>query len=93
MSATGVAKIQATAEVETAAIQGTAQVETKWWFVSALLPIFALPYAIYDAKAVLWDNIIMQGHGYTPPLHGSLDTINWIIVTGLFMYGGMKYGR
>lgn len=49
--------------------------------------MFAVPYAIYDAKAVLWDNVVMQGRGYTPALHGSLDTINWIIVTGLFMYG------
>ena len=83
------AKIQANAEVETAAIQGTAAVEQKWWFVAVLLPAFAFPYVIYDGKAVLWDNVIMGGHGYTPPLHGSLDTINWIIVAGIFMYGGI----
>jgi hypothetical protein len=78
------------AAVEEASIAATAQVETKWWFVAALIPIFALPYAIYDGKAVLWDNIIMQGHSSTPALHGSLDTLNWVIVTGLFLHAITK---
>lgn len=80
------AKIQAEAQVETASIEGMSAVERTWWFVAALLVCFALPYVIYDGKAVLWDNVVLGGHGYTPPLHGSLDTINWIIVSGLFLH-------
>lgn len=85
-------KLTTEAATEQVQINAVASVEKKWWFVALLLPMFAIPYGIYDAKCVVWDNVIMGGHSSTPALHGSLDTINWIIVTGLFMYG-FKYAR
>lgn len=79
-------KIQAQAQVETAAIQGMSAVEVKWPFVAMLLVLFALPVGIYDAKAILWDNVIMNGTTATPALKGSLANLNWIIPTGLFLH-------
>ena len=85
-----ITKLQTTAQVEVAGIQGMSAVEKQWWFVSLLLPAFAIPYAIYYGKIVFWDNVWMNGHASTPPLHGSADTVGWIVVTGLFMYGFKK---
>lgn len=78
--------MNAQAEEETAAIQGMSAVEVKWPFVAMLLVLFALPVGIYDAKCILWDNIIMHGTVSTPALKGSLANLNWIIPTGLFLH-------
>jgi hypothetical protein len=79
-------KLQTATQVEVASISGIASVERRWWFVSALIPAFAIPYALYYGKVVAWDNVWMNGHSSTPALHGSADTVGWIIVTGLFLH-------
>lgn len=88
------AKIQADAQVETASIQGMAQVETKWWFVSACIVGYALIFLSYDAKVVVWDNLLspyFYGHtGFTPALKGSVDWVHRIVITGLFLHAVAK---
>lgn len=82
-------KLQTAAQVDVESIKETGQVETKWWFVAALIPAFALPYAAYYGKIVFWDNVWMNGLSSTPALHGSADTVGWIVVTGIFLHGAI----
>ncbi len=77
------------AAVQEATITGTAAVEQRWWFVAALIPAFSIPYVAYYGKIVLWDNVLMGGEASTPALHGSADTVGWIVVTGIFLHGAI----
>ena len=65
-------------------------VEQKWSFVAWLIPIFALPYAVWTWKAVFWDKIIEGGHTATDPLNGSLGAAYWIIISGIFLHAISK---
>lgn len=85
------------ATVSAARIEATGAVEQKWWFVAALMDLFAIPYAIYIWKAVAWDKVIAPHLSWchhacatTDPVNGYLMTVFGIIVTGLFMYGIIK---
>jgi hypothetical protein len=83
------AKITADAEVDVASTQAMASVENRWWFVSAMIVLFAMPFAVYDCKAVLWDNIIAPAfhiQASTPPLKSTLDYIHRIVVVGIFLH-------
>lgn len=79
------AVVQANASVETAAIVGTASVERQWWFVSAAVAAFAMIFIPYDFKAVVWDNVVMNGTTSTPALHGDLEWVHLTVVGGLFL--------
>ncbi|MDE1830259.1 MAG: hypothetical protein KGI25_08050 [Thaumarchaeota archaeon] len=83
-----IAVVQAQAAVETAAIGATASVEQKWWFVAAMLPIFALPIAAWEWKVVVWDKLFKLG--VTDPLTGDIGNLAMIIVAGLFMHAVIK---
>ena len=83
--------------IAAARIEGFSTVESKWWFVAALMDLFAIPYAIYIWKAVAWDKVIAPHLSWchhacatTDPISGYLMTVFGIIVTGLFMYGIIK---
>lgn len=75
---------QAQAGVETTAIQSTASIETRWWFVAAIISLWAMVFLIYDAKLVLWDKVL--GLGVTDPLSSELTTVHLTIVGGLFLH-------
>lgn len=81
-----VAEVQAKSTVDVASIQGEAAVQTRWWFVPACTAIFALIFIPYDFKAVVWDNVIMNGTTSTPALHGDLQWIHLTVVSGLFLH-------
>ena len=86
---TETAKVQAGAAVETESIKATAAVETKWWFVAALIPLFAIPYVIYVWKAIAWDKVIGPWFGYhnrTDLINGPLGWVFTTIVVGLFLH-------
>lgn len=86
ISNTKIAEVQADTTVRTTEINAVASVERTWWFVALALFLFALIFVIYDAKAVLWDNIIMGGTTSTPELRGNLGLIHLTVVGGLFMH-------
>ena len=86
VSGAEIAQAQGTAQVETAAIQGTAAVEQKWSFVAWLIPAIALPVIVYEWKAILWDNVIMNGTTSTPALHGAMANIPLLVISGLFLH-------
>lgn len=65
------------------------QVQTKWWFVAAIPPLFALPFVIYCWKAIAWDKVIMNGATSTDPITGTLGTVFIMIVTFYFAKGFM----
>lgn len=93
MSSTETAKITAEAQVETASIQGFAEVETKWWFVSVMIPIFALPYAAWTWKAIVWDKLIEHGQTTTDSLGNATSPLAVgysIILGGLFLHSLVK---
>lgn len=83
------ARTGTTRDVAVAAIQATASVENRWWFVAALIPAFALPFVIYDWKAVVWDNIVLGGQGSTPALGGTLNWVHITVVSSIFVHGIM----
>jgi len=87
------AKVEAEAGVATASIQATEQVESKWWFVAALIPAIALPFAIYIWKAVAWDKVIgpmFDVHSSTDPINGPLGTVFIVVIGGLFFHSFMS---
>jgi len=92
VSNTEIAKVNADAAVDTASIVGTAAVEQRWWFVSAMIPMFALPMAIYTAKIVLIDKIIAPIYHWkgawatTQPLTGTVGVVYTTVVIGLFLH-------
>lgn len=86
-------QIRAEEDVTTTAIKETSAVEQKWWFVSALIPAFALPYAIYAWKAIVWDKVMgpMFGfHDVTDVIGGDLGKAMLIIIPGLFLHVWIK---
>ena len=87
------AKTGATRDVAVAAIQAAEAVQTRWWFVAALIPAWALPFVIYDWKAVVWDNIVMGGEASTPALVGTLNWVHITIVASIFAHGIMDSFR
>lgn len=85
IAGTETAVAQANAQIETAAIVGAASVERQWWFVSAAVAAFAIIFIPYDFKAVVWDNVFMNGATSTPALHGDLEWVHLTVVGGLFL--------
>ena len=86
------AEITTGAAVDEASITATAEVEKTWWFVSLMIVLFALPFALYTFKGVAWDNVIaplfhLKGAwATTPPLKGTYEWIYRIVVTGIFLH-------
>lgn len=70
-----------------AIIQMQEAVQTKWAFVAAVPPLFALPFVLYIWRAVVWDNVVLGGEGSTPALHGDLQTIFIMILSYYFIKG------
>ncbi len=87
-------KLTTEAAVEEESIKGMAQVETKWSFVAFMIPLFALPYALWTMKAVGWDKVLGPMFGYvhstTDALNGDLSKAYWIIITGIFLHAMAK---
>lgn len=82
-------KLTTEAAVDEASITSMAQVETKWSFVALMIPLFALPYAVWTIKAVAWDKVVgpMMGfHSSTDVLAGDLSKAYWIIISGIFLH-------
>lgn len=77
-------KLNVDRDTAVALINMQAQVQTKWWFVAAVPPLFAVPYIAYTWKGVLWDNVIMDGSASTPALHGTLSVVYLMVVTYYF---------
>lgn len=83
---TYMARTGANKEMAIAAIQAAASVQNRWWFVAVLIPIFALPFAAYIWKALVWD--MMLGLGTTPSIND--PTLHWVfitVVTSIFVHG------
>lgn len=74
-------------DVAVAIIQEQEAVQTKWWFVAAIPPLFALPYVLYTWKAVFWDKVVTGGTTSTDPINGTLGTVFIMIVTFYFVKG------
>jgi hypothetical protein len=62
-------------------------VQTKWWFVAAIPPLFALPFVIYVWRAIAYDKVWMNGTTSTDPINGSLGTVFIMIVSFYFIKG------
>lgn len=71
-------------------------------FLMFLVGGFALPWMVYQAKAVAWDNVIYpifatcarpdawgQCYGYTPPIGGTVGEWAGVIIAGIFGTGGV----
>lgn len=62
-------------------------------FLMFLVGGFAVPWMVYQAKVVLWDNIIhpifWTGYGYTPPIGGTVGQWAGWIIGGIFGTGGV----
>jgi hypothetical protein len=89
VASTETAKITTEAQVEETSIQTMGAVEQKWSFVAWMIPLFALPYAIWTIKAVGWDKVIGPVFGYnstTDALNGDLSKAYWIIISGIFLH-------
>ena len=90
VSSTEITKLQTEAAVDETSITSMAAVETKWSFVAMMIPLFALPYALWTMKAVGWDKVLgpMLGytHSTTDALNGDLSKAYWIIITGIFLH-------
>lgn len=85
-----VAQIGCDQATAVAIIQMQGQVQTKWWFVAIIPPLFALPYVLYVWRAVVFDNVIMDGATSTPALGGTLATVFIMVVTFYFAHGMSK---
>jgi hypothetical protein len=82
-------KLTTQAAVDEASITSMAQVETKWSFVALMIPLFALPYAVWTIKAVGWDKVVGPMMGFnssTDALNGDLSKAYWIIISGIFLH-------
>lgn len=82
-----VTKLQVNEAQAAAIIEMEQAVQTKWWFVAAIPPLFAVPFVAYLWRAVLYDNVIMDGATSTPPLHGDLQTIFVMVLSFYFIKG------
>jgi hypothetical protein len=81
------AKTGATRDVAVAAIQASGSIATRWWFVAAIIPLWAFPFIVMDWKIVLYDVLWMNGQASTPALRGTLDWVHVTIVASLFVHG------
>lgn len=82
-------QITAEADVSKTSIEGISAVEQKWGFVAAMIPIFAMPYALYTWKAIVWDKVvgsIFNFHDTTDPISGPLGWGYTIILPAIFMH-------
>lgn len=85
-----VAKTGASRDVALGVIQMQQAVQTRWWFVAAIPPMFAMAFVVYVWKAVVWDNVIMAGATSTPALNGTLGTVFIMVVAFYFAHGMSK---
>lgn len=81
------AKLNTDRDTAVAVLQMQGEVQTKWWFVAALPPLWALPFVLWTWKAVVWDKIIMYGTTTTDSLGGVLMTAYLMILTFYFAQG------
>lgn len=62
-------------------------------FLMCLVGGFALPWIIYEWKAVVWDNIVcpaLYGRtGFTPPMTGLVADWSGVILAGIFGTGSV----
>lgn len=62
-------------------------------FLMFLVGGFALPWMIYQAKVVLYDNIMSQWffgvYGFTPTISGTVGEWAGVIIAGIFGTGGV----
>lgn len=62
-------------------------------FLMLLVGGFAVPWIVYQAKVVLWDNIICfwiyGSYGYTPPITGVVGEWAGLIIGGIFGTGSV----
>lgn len=82
-------------DVAVAAIQAEAQsneAKVNWILALAKNPVmqfivfgFAMPYIIYEWKAIVYDKVWMAGHASTDPITGPLLDWSNIILTGIFV--------
>lgn len=66
-------------------IKGEKAVEQKWWFVAIIPPLFAIPYAAYVWKAILWDKVIMNGLTSTDPIKDATLSWTFTMVVGYYL--------
>jgi hypothetical protein len=52
------------------------------WFTAIIRPLFALPFVVFNLKAVVWDTVL--GLGFTPELSSNMLKLEGIIVLGYF---------
>lgn len=57
--------------------------------LSVLILGFGSPWIVYEAKVVVWDNVL--GWGSTPPIHGDVATWATTIITCLFGSGTIMH--
>lgn len=81
------AKTGADKEAAIAALQASTSVQTKWWFVAAIGPMFAIPCVAFMWKCIIWDNLL--GLGTTDPLRGDVQWAFIIIVGSTFAMGAV----
>ena len=89
ISSDDIAKINANATVDVASTQAMGAVEQRWWFVSLMIPLFALPFVAYTWKAVFWDNVVDSTWGAnasTPALNGNLGVVFTTVIIGIFLH-------
>jgi hypothetical protein len=62
-------------------------------FLMFLVGGFAFPWMVYQAKVVLYDNIMSQWfygvYGFTPPISGTVGEWAGVIIAGIFGTGGV----
>jgi hypothetical protein len=83
------AKLNADRDTAVAVLQMQGEVQSKFWFVAAIPPLFALPFVLWVWKAVVWDKLIMDGATSTDPLNGVLSTA-FIMILTFYFAAGMK---
>lgn len=87
------AQLGCSRDVAVATIQAQAQVQTRWWFVAAIPPLWALPFVLYTWKAIAWDNVVCPFRLVGPatcntePLGGVMSTMLLMIVSFYFLHG------
>lgn len=91
------AEVNDRATVDVASIESMAAVEQRWWFVSLMIPLISLPFALYIWKAVGWDKVIAphlswchHGCATTGPITGTLSWVFTTVIVGLFLHAVTK---
>lgn len=68
-------------------------VEQKWSFVAWMIPLFAVPYAAWTWKVIVYDKLIEHGHTTTDSLGNANSPLAIgysIILGGLFLHAVIK---